>query len=63
MRLDHFLAMFPQYISMFLLFCMFTNLLSIYAPFHVAAGFAEALEPEVDHGSLATGDVLRFSFR
>ena len=25
MRLDHFLAMFPQYLSMFLLFCIMTN--------------------------------------
>ncbi len=38
LRLDHFLAMFPQFVSMFLLFCMLTNVLSIYAPMHIAAG-------------------------
>jgi hypothetical protein len=42
MRLDHFFAMFPQYISMFLLFCIFANLVSIYAPVQVAIG---ALKP------------------
>jgi ABC-2 type transport system permease protein len=47
MRLDHFLAMFPQYISMFLLFCIFTNLLSIYAPVYVAAGSLKPSNPKV----------------
>jgi hypothetical protein len=47
MRLDHFLAMFPQYISMFLLFCMVTNLLSIYAPVYVPPGSLKASSPKV----------------
>jgi hypothetical protein len=34
--------MLPQFVSMFLLFCVMTNLLSIYAPLHIAAG---ALKP------------------
>ncbi len=38
MRLEHFLSMLPQLISMFLLFCLVTNLVSIYAPMHIAAG-------------------------
>jgi len=38
MRWDHFLSMVPQAVSMFLLFCILANLLSIYAPMHIAAG-------------------------
>jgi hypothetical protein len=38
LRIDHLLAMFPQYVSMFLLFCLVMNLLSIIAPVYVAAG-------------------------
>ena len=47
LRLDHFLAMFPQFVSMFLLFCIFTNLLSIYAPVHVAAGSLKPSNPKL----------------
>jgi ABC-2 type transport system permease protein len=46
MRLDHFVAMFPQYVSMFLLFCLVTNLLSIYAPFPIAAGSLKPTNPK-----------------
>jgi ABC-2 type transport system permease protein len=38
MRADHFLAMFPQMVTMYLLFCTLANLLSIYAPMAMAAG-------------------------
>jgi len=38
MRIDHFLAMFPQMASMYLLFCTFANFLSIYAPMAIAPG-------------------------
>jgi hypothetical protein len=38
MRFDRFLAMIPQCISMFLICCLFTNLMSIYTPIYVAAG-------------------------
>jgi hypothetical protein len=38
MRLDHVLATIPQSISMYLLLCMLTNLLSIVAPYHLPAG-------------------------
>jgi hypothetical protein len=47
MRPDHLLAMFPQYISMFLLLCILTNLLSIYAPVHVAASALKASNPKL----------------
>jgi hypothetical protein len=38
MRIDHFVALVPQFVSMFVLFCMLMNLISIYAPMAVAAG-------------------------
>ena len=38
LRFDHLLAMIPQFLSMFLLFCLLANLLSIYAPMRIAAG-------------------------
>jgi hypothetical protein len=47
LRVDHFLSMFPLYISMFLLFCLLTNLLSIYAPVHVAPGSLKASNPKL----------------
>jgi ABC-2 type transport system permease protein len=37
-RLDHFLAAFPQMVSMFLAFCVVTNLLSILGPIPIAPG-------------------------
>jgi ABC-2 type transport system permease protein len=47
LRMDHLLAMIPQYVSMFLLFCTLANLLSILAPVHVAAGALKASNPEL----------------
>lgn len=47
MRLDHFVAMFPQFVSMFLLFCVATNLLSIYAPLYIAAGSLKPANPKI----------------
>jgi hypothetical protein len=38
MRIDHFLAILPQAISMYLVFCLLANLLSILAPMPIAAG-------------------------
>ena len=38
MRLDHLLAMFPQMVSMYLIFCLLANCLSILAPMPIAAG-------------------------
>lgn len=47
MRVDHFLAMFPQFVTMFLLFCLLTNLLSIYAPIYIAAGSLKHSKPKM----------------
>jgi hypothetical protein len=38
MRIDHFLAVMTQLVSMYLVFCMLANCLSILAPLPVAAG-------------------------
>jgi ABC-2 type transport system permease protein len=46
LRWDHFLAMIPQYVSMYLLFCLLMNFLSIYAPAHVAAGSLKPAHPK-----------------
>jgi len=47
MRLDHLLAIFPQFVSMFLLFCILTNFLSIYGPVYIAAGSLRASNPKL----------------
>ena len=46
LRWDHFLSMIPQYISMYLLFCLVMNFLSIFAPVHVAAGSLKPSHPK-----------------
>ena len=38
LRVDHLAAMVPQFVSMYLLFCLLMNLLSIFAPLPIAAG-------------------------
>jgi hypothetical protein len=47
MRPDHFVAMFPQFISMFLLFCIMMNLMSIFAPVHIPAGTLRPANPKL----------------
>jgi len=47
MRVDHFLAMFPQFVSMFLLSCLLANLSSIYAPAYIAAGSLSHSKPKM----------------
>ena len=47
MRLDHALAMIPQFVSMFLLFCLMANLFSIYAPMHNAVGSLKPANPKL----------------
>jgi ABC-2 type transport system permease protein len=47
MTWDHVLAMVPQYVSMFLVFCLLMNLLSIYAPVYVAAGSLKPSNPKL----------------
>jgi ABC-2 type transport system permease protein len=47
MRLDHLLALFPQLVSMYLLMCILTNVLSIYAPMPIAAGSMKPANPKL----------------
>jgi hypothetical protein len=46
LRIDHLLAMVPQFISMYLLFCLLMNLMSIYTPIHIAAGALRPANPK-----------------
>jgi hypothetical protein len=46
MRFDHLLALLPQFVTMYLLFCMLANLLSILAPMPVAAGSLKPANPK-----------------
>jgi hypothetical protein len=46
MSWDHALAMIPQAISMFLIFCLLMNFLSIYAPIYVAPGSLKGSNPK-----------------
>jgi hypothetical protein len=60
LRIDHLLAMAPQLLSMFLLFCMLANMLSIYAPMSVAAG---SLKPgKTDLGPVLWQFLFTFAF-
>jgi ABC-2 type transport system permease protein len=45
-RFDHFLAALPQFVSMYLLFCLLANLLSILAPMPIAAGAFRPTNPK-----------------
>lgn len=47
MRADHLLATVPQYVSMYLLFCILANALSILAPLHIAAGSMKPANPKL----------------
>jgi hypothetical protein len=46
MRLDHLLAMIPQCIAMYLLYCILMNLLSILTPTYVAPGSLRSSNPK-----------------
>ena len=59
LRLDHFLGMLPHFVSMFLMFCIYTNLMSIYTPFHVAAG---SLKPSSPKASIVLLQMVMFLF-
>jgi len=45
MRLDHFLALGPRFVSMYLLYCLPANTLSIFAPMRIAAGSFQPARP------------------
>jgi ABC-2 type transport system permease protein len=47
MRLDHVLSMGPQFISMFLVFCVLANLCSIYVPVYLAPGTLKPTNPKM----------------
>jgi hypothetical protein len=47
MRVDLFLAAFPQFVSMYLLFCMLANGLSIIAPMPIRAGTMKPMNPKL----------------
>lgn len=46
LRIDHLIAMLPQFISMYLMFCVLTNMTSIYAPIYIAAGAMKPANPK-----------------
>src|SRR5262249_59736893 len=52
MRGDHLVSMLPLYVSMFLLFCVLANLMSIYAPVYLAAGSLKASNLKLTTGLL-----------
>jgi ABC-2 type transport system permease protein len=45
MRVDHFLALAPRFVSMYLLYCLLANALSILAPLRIAAGSFQPVQP------------------
>ena len=47
LRWDHLLSVLPQFVSMYLLYCLLGNLLSILAPMHVAAGSLKPARPKL----------------
>ncbi len=46
MRWDHFLATFPQLVSMYLLFCLLANALSILSPIPISSGSLKPVNPK-----------------
>jgi hypothetical protein len=47
MRIDHFLAAVPQLVSMYVLFCMLANWLSIFAPVQIRSGTLKPANPKM----------------
>lgn len=47
MRIDHALALVPQFLSMYLPFCILANLYSIYAPVYMAVGSLKPASPKM----------------
>ena len=54
---DHFVGTVPLFLAMFLLFCMFANIMSIYTPMHIAPGAPQTLKPEAGHRAAANAHV------
>jgi hypothetical protein len=47
MRWDHFLATVPQFVSMFLLYCLMANGVSIIAPMPISSGSLKPIRPKL----------------
>jgi ABC-2 type transport system permease protein len=47
LRPEHFLAALPQFVSMYLLFCLLANCLSIFAPMPIRAGTMKPMNPKL----------------
>jgi hypothetical protein len=47
LRVEHFLATFPQWLSMFLLFCLGANWLSMFAPMPIRSGSFKPVNPKL----------------
>jgi hypothetical protein len=47
LRVEHFLAAPPQFVAMFLLFCLLANVLSILAPMPIRAGTMKPMNPKL----------------
>jgi ABC-2 type transport system permease protein len=46
LRIEHLLSMAPQFVSMYLMFCLMTNLISILAPMPIAVGSLKPANPK-----------------
>ena len=55
MRWSHLLSMAPQYVSMFLMFCVVMNILSIYTPTQMVAGSTKPAKPKLTVLRLSPG--------
>jgi hypothetical protein len=60
MRFDHFLAVLCQFVSMYLIYCLLANALSIFAPMPIAAGTLKPRNPKLVPILLHLGFVLLF---
>jgi hypothetical protein len=60
LRFDHLLSMFPQSITMFLIFCLMANWLSIISPMPIAAGSLKPVNPRWTTIVLQVGFTLAF---
>ncbi|MFO0952529.1 MAG: hypothetical protein U0835_15555 [Isosphaeraceae bacterium] len=50
LRFDHLVAMVPQYVTMFLLFCLFANVTSIFTPSFIPAGTLRSANTDLKAG-------------
>ncbi len=60
MRIDHFVAVVPQMLTMYLLFCMLANWVSLLAPMRLRSGSLRATNPRMLAILIQLGYVLLF---